>query len=211
MTYGDARDRLRQDILAEESTAYYSDEDLLSYLQASAREIAKAQQFPTELLTAAIDAGDVSFALPAGANTLVVNEVALGGWDLQLAPLATILQYRAQGDVGNPRYYNFDPRRLGGEVQFAPPAMRESTASFEVVREYEPGDAEADVWAGQFPAWHEIVVYRAAARAFDASLEQERAVYYQERYNAMMQEFSVYLERFRLSQVALAQVTGGAE
>ncbi len=211
MTYEDARTRLRQDILAEESTAFFSDDDLLSYLQASAREIAKGQQFPTELVTVSVDAGDVSFSIPAGANTLVVNEIAIGGWELQIAPLGTILQYRAQADVGNPRYYNFDPRRLGAEVQFAPPAMRDANASLEIVREYEPGAVGDDIWDGQFPAWHELVVYRAAARAFDASLEQERAVYYQERYSALMQEFSVYLERFRVSQVALAQVTGGAE
>jgi len=57
------------------------------------------------------------------------------------------------------------------------------------------------VWNGLFPAYHELVVFRAAVKAFDASLETERASYWMQREQRMSQEFSLFLNKTPLNRV----------
>lgn len=204
MTFGEATTILRNDILAELSTDFYENEDLERYLKDAARELAQAHQFPREVETVAVAQFAHQFTPVAGAATIALNEIAIDGFELKLVPLATVLQYKVGGH-GNPRYYAFDPRR-GGVVDFAPPTMRAGTVTYESVIEYDtetlgPSD---EIWDGLFASWHMLVVHRAAAKAFEASLESERASYHLQRMMAMQQEFSAYLERTPVSQLALA-------
>lgn len=210
MTFGQARTILRNDMLAELSTEFYGEEELLRYLLESARELAQAHQFPTTLNTVAVLEGDTTFTPVAGSATLSINEAAFNGFELKLTPLATVLQYRellegVRRIAPNPRYYSFDPRR-GGDVEFAPPAPRAGTITYEAVTEYETSllGSDDDIWGGLFPSWHYLVIHRAAAKAFDASMEQERASYHLQRMMAMQQEFSAYLKRTPLADVVMA-------
>jgi hypothetical protein len=210
VTFGQARTILRNDILAELSTEFFGEEELLRYLLESARELAQAHQFPTEIGTAAIVEGDTTFTPVVGSATLSINEAAFNGFELKLVPLATVLQYLELREgvrriAPNPRYYSFDPRR-GGDVRFAPPAPRDGTITYEVVVEYDTDvlGADDDIWDGLFPSWHYLVIHRAAAKAFDASMEQERASYHLQRMMAMQQEFSAYLKRTPLADIVMA-------
>jgi hypothetical protein len=217
VTFGEARTILRNDILAELSTNYYQEDELLRYLLDSAREIAIAHQFPTDINTAAVVLGATTFTPDAGESTISINEVAFNGFEMKLVPLATVLQYRELREgvrqiAPNPRYYSWDTRR-GGNVEFAPPAPRPGVITYEAVVEYDTTalGADDDIWGGQYPAFHYLVIYRAAAKAFEASLENERASYYLQRMMALQQEFSVYLKQTPLSNLVAASAASGGE
>jgi len=203
VTFGEARTILRNDVLAEASTDYYSDADLLGYLQRSAKEIAMNFGFPTALGSVNVNADDFTFNLPSDAANIDLNEVSFDGFALTLAPRRRILGAVQQASLGLPRYYNWEPKR-GGQVAFAPKAPRDAVVSFEYVKEYTPGDENAEVWDGLFPAYHEVVVYRAAVKAFEASLEVDRSQYWLTREQNVSQEFSLFLNETPLNK-AIAQ------
>jgi len=205
VTFGDARVVLRNDVLAEESTDYFSDASLLGYLQRSAKELAMNFGFPTALGSVSVAKDDFTFDLPSDAANVDLNEVSFDGFALRLAPRRTILGAVNQKSLGLPRYYNWDPKR-GGQVAFAPQAPRAGVVSFEYVREYTPGGAEQEIWNGLFPAYHELVVFRAGVKAFDASLEVDRAQYWLQREQARMQEFSAFLNETPLNELTGQEV-----
>lgn len=195
MTFGEARDILRNDVLAEASTDYYSEPALLEWLKRSARELAFTFAFPTAVASVAVLANATSFALPGDAANVELGEVAYSGFGLALAPYQQVLQYQARASTGAPRFYNYDPKRPGGLAYIAPPAPAAGLVSFEYVQAYDTTALTATdpIWGGLFPAFHELVVYRAAVKAFDASLENERAGYWKQREQALAQEFSAFL------------------
>lgn len=197
MTFAEARNVLRQDILAEASTAFYSDAALLSYLTRAAQELAYVFGFPTQVDTVTVAAGDSTFDLPEDAANLDLNEVAYDGFVLALVPYRVIAQYVNQIMTGLPRYYNYDPKRADKTVYFAPAAPRESDIAFEYIVAYEIPDEPEDeaVWDGLFVAYHDLVVFRAAVKAFDASLETERAAYWLQREQQRAQEFALFLNK----------------
>jgi aryl carrier-like protein len=215
VTFGEARTILRNDILAELSTNYFQEEELLRYLLDSARELALAHQFPTDISAEAVAQDATAFTPTAGESTISINEMAFDGFEMKLVPLATVLQYRGLREGvrrirTNPRYYSWDTRR-GGNVEFAPAAPRAGTITYEAVVEYDTTGlgADDDMWDGQYAAFHYLIVYRAAAKAFEASLEQERASYYLQRMMALQQEFSVYLKQTPLASLVVASATAG--
>lgn len=203
VTFDEARTILRNDVLAEASTDYYSDEDLLGFLARSAKELAMAFGFPTGVDTVTLTAGDASFDLPDDAVNMDLNEVSYEGFALSLVPYRTILQYVDQSSVGQPRYYNFDPKRADLTVYIAPKAPRTADVGFEYVKEYDISTVAAndDVWGGLFPEYHELVIYRAGVKAFDASLESDKAGYWLQREQAKMQEFGAFLNKVPLDRL----------
>lgn len=196
MTFRQARDILRSDVLAETSTDYYTDDDLFGYVRAAAKQLALMFGFPTSLGMASIAAGDAAFPLPADAETLDLDEVAFDGWVLQLAPYRQVLSLVDDAMLGVPRFYNYEPKR-GGLALIAPRAHKAGDVLFEYVRRYDVSGVTLDspIWEDLFPSFHELVVYRAGVRAFEASLEQDRAAYWGQKEQAMMQEFSAYLNK----------------
>lgn len=203
MTFDEARTILRNDVLAEASTDYYSDADLLGFLARSARELAMAFGFPTGVDTVALTANDASFTLPVGAANMDLNEVSYDGFALALAPYRTILQYVDQPSLGQPRYYNFDPKRGDLTVYIAPKAPRNANVRFEYVKEYDTSSvlASDSVWDGLFPEYHELVIYRAGTKAFEASLETDLAGYWSQKEQAKMQEFGAFLNKAPLDRL----------
>lgn len=207
MTFGEAQAILRNDVLAESSTDYYTDADLLGFLVRSAKELAMMFGFPTAIGSAAISALDYQFALPADAEQVDLNEVEFNGFRLEVAPFSKVFAFVTQVGVGNPRYYNYDPRR-GGNVLFAPAASVAGTVSFEYVQKYDTSalTTASDIWDGLFPAYHELVVFRAGVKAFDASLENDRAGYWQQKEQKLAQEFSAFLNKLPLNRLAAPEV-----
>lgn len=203
MTFGEARDVLRNDVLAEASTDYFTDQDLLTFVQRSSKELALNFGFPTALASVTVAAGASSFTLPADAENVDLNEVTYDGFGLRLAPQRTVLHALDQSSLGLPRYYNWESKR-GGSVTFAPKAPRQATISFEYVKKYTPGGDGSEIWGGLFPAFHDLVVYRSGVKAFDASLEIDRSQYWMQREQARMQELSLFLNETPMNK-ALAQ------
>lgn len=197
MTFSEAQQVLRNDILAEESTDYYTDADLFEFLKRAAKELAFTFGFPREIATIALSSGQSSFTLPPDAANIDLQEVVFDGFGLTLMPYRAIAHMVDQASLGQPRFYNFDPKRFSSTVRIAPAPTRAGNVTFEYIQSYDvnavvPSDV---IWDGLFPAYHELVVFRAAVKAFDASLETERAAYYLQREERMSQEFSLFLNK----------------
>jgi hypothetical protein len=203
VTFGEARTILRRDVLAEASVNYYSDAELLDFLMRAAKELATSFGFPTVVGSVSVTENSASFSLPADSLTAELNEVVYDGFALELVPYRTIARYVDQPSIGQPRYYNYDVKRGNSTVYIAPSAPRASTIHFEYVQDYDTStlDADDEVWDGLFPAYHELVVYRAGVKAFEASLEQERAAYWLQREQMRSQEFAAYLHKMPIHRL----------
>jgi hypothetical protein len=203
MTFGEARAILRNDVLAEASTDYYSDDSLLQFLLRAAKELALAYGFPVAASSVTVSNNATSFSLPNDAANVRPHAVSFNGFGLRLAPYALVLELVDQASVGAPRYYAHDPKR-GNLVFIAPKAPAGGgNIFFEYVRHYDITGlgTGSTIWGGLFPAFHELVVYSAAARAFDASLESERAAYYGKRAAEMGAIFAVTLNAMALNEM----------
>jgi hypothetical protein len=60
-------------------------------------------------------------------------------------------------------------------------------------------------WTGLFRRYHEVVAYRAAVKAFESSLEEERAAYMTQRAQQLMQSFALFLGKADLAQAAVGE------
>lgn len=208
MTFHQAAQILRQDILAEDSQEYFTDADLLDFLYRSSEEMARALQFPTDVGAVVVAKNAVQFNLPADAATAELNEVSFEGFQLELRPLARVLEYQGYTGLKQPRYYNYDPKRSGLVVRFAPAAPTNGTFTFEYVLNYTASSPTAEVWTGLFKPFHELVVFRAGEKAFRASLEFDKADATQQRYVYGLQEFSAFLGKKPLHDLV---IEGGAK
>ena len=197
MTFAEARQVLRNDILAEESTDYYTDADLFEYLKRAAKELAFTYGFPREIATISLTPGQATFSLPSDAANIDLQEVSFNGFTLTLAPYRAIAHMVDQPSLGQPRFYNYDPKRMSSTVRIAPASNRAGNVTFEYVQKYEIDSLtpSSPMWSGLFPAYHELIIFRAAVKAFDASLETERAAYYMQKEQRMGQEFSLFLNK----------------
>ena len=205
MTFGEARDILRSDILAESATDYFSDAELLDFCYRAAREIGGALEFPRVSFSTSVAANANTVTIPSG--VAVVNEVTVGPWVLAPAPRSKIQQYRLN-TMTIPRFYSFD-RRLGGRtVQFAPAAPASTTAVIEYVDPYDTSafTTATEIWNGEYPQFHELVTLRAAEKAFRASLEMDKAQAYAQLYQAQYQEFVAFLSGVNIGDRQIASV-----
>jgi hypothetical protein len=202
--YSELRTILRRDLLAESSQDYWSDADLFAFLQRAATEVAHEMAFPTAVTTISVAAGDTSFSLPADAASAQLNEVAFGPLKLTLAPVAVVREYQGMTALAFPRYYNVDPKRSPVQVLVAPAIPTGGgTITVEYIKDYRgENDAITDEpWDGLFPRFHELVAYRAAVKAFESSLEEDRAAYMLQRSQQITQAFALFLGK---SDVAAA-------
>jgi hypothetical protein len=204
VTYQELITIVRRDLLAEVSTDYWTDADLLKFLQRSATEVAYEMAFPTEVATIPVSGGDTQFSLPSDAASAQLNEVTFGSLKLTLAPVAVIREYQGMSSLRFPRYYNTDPKRSPVAVLVSPPIPAGGgSVTVEYIKSYNGGaDTVTDEpWDGLFPRFHELLAYRAAAKAFESSLEEDRAGYMSQRAQSMQQAFALFLGK---SDVAAA-------
>lgn len=207
MTFSEAQTALRNDVLAESSTDYFTNEDLLGFVKQSAKEIALNFGFPTALAAIPVSAGDTEFELPSDVANVDLNEVSIRGFSLSLAPYRRVVGAIETPSIGVPRFYNWEPKR-GGKVLFGPPAKKASSVLVEYVREYDVNNVQDNdaLWEGLFPAYHELVVFRSGVKAFEASLEIDRAQYWLQREQARMQEFAAFLNETPMNRLVGQEV-----
>lgn len=211
MTYDELLPLLRRDLLAEVADDYWTDADLFQFLRRAATEVATELGFPTRVDDIAVAQGDTSFTLPADTATERFNEVSFGGFRLTYATDSMVSELAAQGAVGAPRHYHVDPRRSGSmTVRFGPPAPAAGTMRVDVVLAYDGrnDEREDEPWLGTFPRFHELVAYRAAAKAFESSLENDRAQYMLQRSQGMFMSLAAMLGKTDVAQLMLGQAEG---
>jgi hypothetical protein len=208
VTYAELRTILRRDLLAEASDNYWTDADLLAFLKRAAMEVAHEFGFPTSVALVPVVGGATSFSLPADAASAQLNEVAFGGMRLVLAPMSVVTEYQHMSTLRFPRYYNVDPKRNPAVVYIAPPApVGGANMMVEYIVNYDSSAETQDQepWTGLFRRYHELVAYRAAVKAFEASLEDDRAAYMQQRAQQLQQSFALFLGKADVAQAVAGE------
>lgn len=198
MTFDEARQRWRDDVLVDESVTWFSDADGLALLLDAAMQIADGLRLiraDSASLTLAVSAQ--SFDVPADALAVQPLSVVINGVGLAPASLSVVREKQTLDDTRYPRYYHFDPG-VGSTVQFGPPVSVAVAAGGLLVRYYQSYDTslldESDeVWGGVYPAFHHLVILLAGVTTFQGLELYQRASYFAQRYNEELQKFAAIL------------------
>lgn len=206
-TFGELRTRLRNDILVEADTGFYSDADLLNLLVESSIEIAGMGGFPTEETSISVASGSTVAVLPSDLSNVELREVTFNNFQLEFADTRKIRLY--QGIGGATRYYHYSPR-AEGSLDLAPAAHVSGSVVLDYVQDlsgvsYTSGD---EPWGGVLPEWHDTILYMAGVKAFEKGFEYDKAQYWLQRLQLRLQPLAIYLGNENVLNV---QVGGAGE
>lgn len=196
-TFGTLRTRLRNDVLAESDTSFYSDADLLSFLSEASVEIASMGGFPSLSSASSIASGSTTVTAPASLSAVEFKQVTFDGLVLDEADSKTVRLY--QGIGGLTRYYSFD-ERAGGSIHIAPAAHKAGSFVVDYVKDLsaESYSASDTPWDGLLDDWHDSIVYWAGVKAFERGMEYDKAQYWSQRFDRRMQALAVFLQNDNL-------------
>jgi len=200
-TFTTLRTRLRDDVLAESDTSFFSDADLLSFLSEASVEIASMGGFPTVSSASAVASGATTVTAPTDLSNIEFQEVTFGNYTLEKADGRTVNLY--QGIGGQTRYYDYDPRG-GGSISLAPAAHTSATLTITYVDDLSQDTYSASdtPWNGELADWHDAIVYAAGVKAFERSGEYDRAEYWNQRLQRRLQPLAIYLDNSNVLNVA---------
>lgn len=204
-TFGELRTRLRDDVLVESDTSFFSDVDLLDFLVEASVEIASLGGFPVVTSSASVASGATTFSLPADVSNIEFREVSFGPFQLEATDARTVQLY--QGIGGLTRYYEYDPREGGTTVNIAPAASSSGSVVVSYVKSLE-GESYTDSdepWDGVLADWHDTIVYWAGTKAFERSMEYDKSEYYRAKTDRRLQSLAIFLQ----NQNLLNLTTGG--
>ena len=194
MTFGELRTILRNDMLAESSTDYFSDSELLDFLTRSAKEIAGALELFRGVDSITVASGATSAIVSA--DYVTMNQVLIGGYRLEAGDAGDVIEARSLAATSWPRYYMEDRRSDSNTtLLFGPAAPETATLTYQFVDNYDVSAATTAtaVWSGQWDEFHELVALRAAVKAYRASLEHDLAQAYEQAYQMQLAEFASVL------------------
>ena len=193
-TFGDLRTRLREDVLAENDTGFYSDADLLEFLSEASIEIASLGGFPATTSTSAVASGTLSVTAPSDISFIGPrNGVSFASLPLRYKDFSVIQLH--QGHDGQTRYYNYDPR-LSTTIELAPATHEAGSLVVKYVQDlsnvtYSAGDTP---WNGTLENWNDTIVYFAGVKAYERGYEYDKAQYWKQRLQDRLQSFAYYLD-----------------
>lgn len=201
-TFGELRSRLRDDVLVESDSSFFTDADLLDFLVEASVEIASLGGFPTSTSASVVASGATSFTAPSDVSNIEFREVSFEGLQLQPSDARTVRLY--QGIGGLTRYYNFDVR-AGGSVDIAPAAHTSGTVTVNYVKSLANVSytASDEPWDGLLDDWHDAIVYWAGVKAFERSMELDKSEYWRGRTERRLQPLAIYLQNENLLNVTV--------
>lgn len=212
-TFSTLRTRLRDDVLAESDTSFFSDADLLDFLVQANEEIASMGGFPVVQTTSSLSSGSSGTSFTgAPLSNVEFREVTFDGFQLEPADDRTISLYRSIG--GLTRYYHFSPRGPGGTtVSIAPAAHKSGTLTINYVKDLtsESYSASDSPWDGLMDDWHDCIVYLAGVKAFERSGEYDRAQYWMQRLQRRLEPLAIYLDNNNVLNVVTSVNPEGAQ
>lgn len=203
-TFSELRTRLRNDVLVESDTGFFSDADLLDFLVEASVEIASLGGFPTATSSSAVASGAVTVAAPSDVSIIELREVTFNNLPLELTDAKNVRLYQEIGGI--PRYYRYDPR-AGGSIDLSPAANASGTLVIDYVQDlssvtYSGGD---EPWGGVLSDWHDAIVYFAGVKAFEKGFEYDKSQYWNQRLNLRLQPLAIYLGNDNVLNVGVTQ------
>ena len=201
-TFSTLRTRLRNDVLAESDTSFFSDADLLTFLSEASVEIASMGGFPTATSASSVSSGATTVTAPTDISNIEFQEVTFDNYTLDKVDGRTVKLY--QGIGGQTRYYDYDAR-AGGSIHLAPAAHTSGTLTVSYVDDLS-GDsysASDTPWNGELADWHDAIVYAAGVKAFERSGEYDRAEYWGARLQRRLEPLAIYLDNKNVLNVMI--------
>lgn len=222
MTYAEALQRWREEIIADADTERWSNLDGYRLLFDAAKEVAAALRIPMlhyenpdELIpgsTRLYFAG--MFSHGQRPVEVIQDSVRINGVIVEQAPYNTVMRRLGNPPYRYPRYYYYDKSSTGDYLLFSPSLSREvlpGEASFQYVPDFGPNNPEnppESIWLPPgasgieyYPEWHHLVLYRAAIATFTSLELYERASMFAQLYNQEVQAFAAYLGKTDIANV----------
>ena len=208
-TFGVLRTRLRNDVLSEADITLYSEEDLLTFLAEASVEIASVGGFPVVSSASNIASGSTTVTATASLSNVEFKQVTFNSLPLDEVDAKTVRLY--QGIGGLTRYYSFDGRQ-GGNIDIAPAANKAGSFVVDYVKDLsgESYSASDLPWDGLLDDWHDSIIYWAAVKAFERSLDYDRAQYWSQKFDRRAQSLAVFLQNDNLLNLVGGQGAANA-
>lgn len=224
MTYAEALQRWREEIIADADTERWSNEDGYRLLFAAAKEVAAALRIPmlNYVNEDALNPGDSRMDFTGMLSydirpvEIIQDSVRINGVLVHQAPYNTVMRKISSPFSRYPRYYYYDKSSMGDHLIFSPALSLEvvpGQASFQYVPDFGPYDSDnipESIWlppgaAGQefYPEWHHLVLYRAAVPTFTSVELYERAQMFAQMYNQEVQAFAAYLGKTDMANLMI--------
>jgi hypothetical protein len=206
VTFNEAIQVWRDEIIADSDTSRWQDTDGLAYLTRSAQQIADAfELMKATKATDTLTAGDVSFAAPTGTLRIDSYGLSINGIRLDPASYDTVIQKQMLGQVKYPRYYHYDPA-LDNLIRFGPAINADVAAGGVVVKYTSTYDTSAfdgseAIWGGAWPGFHYLVLYRSGIMSFNSLELYGRSNYFAQIYNEELKNFAAALGRTDLANL----------
>ena len=210
MTFADALLRVKSDYMPELALETHTNERLYRMLGDAATEIAASYGFLR--YTYELDVAKLSSAvgLPDYSNyrardILRVERASLGGRQLRPAPreVARLDAGYLAAVPGYPRYFYWrseEPEL----VRFNPRTPKDAKLILDTVHQFPrnlSNNPNNQIWNGQYEAFQDLVVMKAAARAFEAAFEPEEAQMIGQRLDSRAQVFTLHLQKMDVADI----------
>lgn len=201
MTFSELLDMVRREIIADQYADAYADADIEDVLWKASVEIAAAFDIPRNLGTAT--ATEDSATLVLGVNAARLHALQIAGDDGVSADIRQVWRMRAVSP-GPLRYFNFDVRRSGGNVEIAPAsvggaAMFEYTPLLERPNPLGPGEP----WNGALEPFHSMVAYRAGIALYEMAEREDETEHWQQQYQLRVAELAAWLGRTDMANLMI--------
>ncbi len=191
---------LRNRILAESDTAFYSTSTLEDMVLDASREVAGALRFPTNTVTGTLTAGSTTLTFSWATD---IESLSVNGVSVERVSRGLVESLKTLPSSAFVRGFYADARGLGSntstpdlDVVLAPSLT--SNGSYVALVVEDPYKLTAvpnttEIWKGLFPQFHDLAALRAAVKAFQQGFEFDNAQFYLGRYKDMLNDLASYV------------------
>ena len=212
MTFTELLAMVRREIIVDDYGDAYVDADIEDVLWKASVEIAAAFDMPRTIATQAIPLNAAAVTLLEGGTTAPVarvHSVSVVGDDAVAASLQQVIRMRAVSP-GPIRYFNFDPRRAGGEIQIAPLSYGgDMTVEYTVQLARPTPFGSANPWLNALPQFHSLVAYRAGVALYEMAERENETEHWRAQYDARAAELAAMLGNTNIGTLMMTQTQGG--
>lgn len=212
MTFPEAVTAITTEHLPDYSAERYGLDVIVGALNAASEEVASAYRLGRSFVSTTLNAtGELTLTSEQASGVYALEDVTAGGYRLARKDSVTATLYAYVS--GPPRYYVWEPiaptaltvlPAPSGNVPLKLTTLR-TMPKGSVTGTTVTGDA---IWYGAYAPFHDLVVWKAAKRLFDAERLFEESAQYEQRAQQREAEFAGHLQGLGKDVVMRMQMTG---
>lgn len=207
MTFTEALNIWRQEVVADASTVRWPDAEGLRLLGQAAADIAAMLGFPRVLGQPSFDLvpGDLMIEVPGDCLDVDLDTVMVNGVRLQSQPRHVVMSKAFMTPTRYPRYYHFDPTNRAAGIAIAPSVsvvVPQERIAFQYQQAINPVvTGTDDVWGGVYPEWHWLVPIKAGDATFREVELYDRAMSFVQMFQQNLQPFAAALGKTDIAKM----------